>query len=746
MRRYSRRFLVTTLLASTLLATMFVFPLPQNEPIRATIGGATVLYFASYWEGVIYSYNVSSGQLDSIFQGVYKSIGSFSLSGKEAEKIYIIFGNDRSIFLYSSGSLQEIYKHETWVRWVRILRSDQGIEEIFFSEAYGAGKDGKIYRLVNGNAELYMEVPLEKVGFWAGGFDIAPDGTTYLTSGNRVPSTIFEVKGGVYTELASFPFPLMAPRYVEDVSLNIEGSRIIVNRGLLISGHNKIYLFDLHTRKIYIIYENQGIERIDDAALELGEAITAPSRPVSASLTKGATLYILTFIEKTIYSINISENELKPVFAPDIPVTSFDVAGKSGEKIYFVFANDPTIYMYSRGNVTQIYRHRTYVRFVRETGGKLFFSESQSLCSGMVYIWMLDDRGLSEYARIPISELGCWLGGFDVAPDGTVYIVVFEIKGNKPAPPYSIYELKNGVYRKVAEYDSMFIAPRYVEDINLVIGESNLRVEKGLLLAGYLDAHVYLYDLSSRHLYLVYSPTRPAVIIDTDINVPVPIYLVPKSNLIVGVPRYETEEGIFVSKVTSINITASNLAREIKYRIDNGEWRTYSGPFNLAGLSEGKHRISYYSVGSTGQKEKVKTVELILDSTPPQVVNFTPTGILEVDASPINVTFTFTIKDKGSGVMIVAVYLDQSSQSYRVSGNTYYVQSSLSEGNHTILINTLDRVGNGATYRYTLNIVVKKALPSLEIILLIAATLIAVLMLILRRRKAKPTSTPPPNL
>jgi len=139
----------------------------------------------------------------------------------------------------------------------------------FFSESYGAGKDGKIYKLVGGKAELYLEVPLKKVGFWAGYFELAPNNTIYLTSGNVVPSRIFKISNGTYKELAKFPFPLFGPRYVENIQLDLNGSQVIIEHGLLIAGYtyHRVYLYDLTSGKLYVVYSNPEIKRMDDVAL-----------------------------------------------------------------------------------------------------------------------------------------------------------------------------------------------------------------------------------------------------------------------------------------------------------------------------------------------------------------------------------------------------------------------------------------------------------------------------------------------
>ncbi len=95
-------------------------------------------------------------------------------------------------------------KHFTHTTYVRALALD-GDDNVYFSESSGAGADGKIYRLRQGqgnmpDAELVYVVRLADVLFWAGDFSFGRKAgggidtdEIYLSSGNMVPASIYRV-------------------------------------------------------------------------------------------------------------------------------------------------------------------------------------------------------------------------------------------------------------------------------------------------------------------------------------------------------------------------------------------------------------------------------------------------------------------------------------------------------------------------------------------------------------------------
>ncbi|MCS7103526.1 MAG: hypothetical protein NZ992_06565 [Candidatus Korarchaeum sp.] len=99
------------------------------------------------------------------------------------------------------------FEHTTYVRCVRFgpgISSDpSGVNRLYFSEAWGAGGDDMIYRIVRNTAEPFMRIKIEGIGgSWVGRFEFSPDGTLYVSNGNRVPSSIFEYRRRTFVEIA----------------------------------------------------------------------------------------------------------------------------------------------------------------------------------------------------------------------------------------------------------------------------------------------------------------------------------------------------------------------------------------------------------------------------------------------------------------------------------------------------------------------------------------------------------------
>jgi glucose/arabinose dehydrogenase len=118
------------------------------------------------------------------------------------EKLYYVNANEDKIYRSSetgTGWTREevVYDHDTYVRDLAFDLDQDGDLVLYFSEATGAGADGKIYRIEDDAPVLYRTIALSDVGgSWAGDFAFGEDGTLYLSSGNRVPASIYKVDEG----------------------------------------------------------------------------------------------------------------------------------------------------------------------------------------------------------------------------------------------------------------------------------------------------------------------------------------------------------------------------------------------------------------------------------------------------------------------------------------------------------------------------------------------------------------------
>lgn len=219
----------------------------------------------------------------------------------------------------------------------------------------------------------------------------------------------------------------------------------------------------------------------------------------------------------------------------------------------------------------------------------------------------------------------------------------------------------------------------------------------------------------------------------------------PVAAIRVGKPSHQSDEALYVSGLTGFTLSANDDTsgvKEIKYRVNEGSWNTYTTVFTLSSYSDGQHTIVYYSSDKADNNESEKTKTITLDKTPPMISNASPTGSMTLLYAPASVTFTVRVEDSGSGVKEVKLIIDGVSQgTMSRDDDTYTKTVSLSEEPHTWSVEAVDNVGNAATQSNTFTV---SSLPiwSLTIVVIvIVAILLAVLLL--RRRRLPPPPPPP---
>jgi hypothetical protein len=126
-------------------------------------------------------------------------------------RFYFCSLNDNRIFQITGKQERMVYKHNTYIRDIAL---DSG-GNLYFSEAYGGERDGRIYRLtptvnnLGSKQQFYISkkdqpinILLKTVdGFYGGDFTFDLQDNLYLTSGNRPPAFIYKIdktKGGKY--------------------------------------------------------------------------------------------------------------------------------------------------------------------------------------------------------------------------------------------------------------------------------------------------------------------------------------------------------------------------------------------------------------------------------------------------------------------------------------------------------------------------------------------------------------------
>jgi streptogramin lyase len=126
--------------------------------------------------------------------------------------VYFCDANTVAVMRLDNQQEVMVHRHTTYVR-------DVGVDSkgrVYFSEATGAGGDGTIYRIERGEAKPFYTVRLSHVdGSWAGNFALDGKDRLWLSSGNRVPASVYKVESGVPKRVYDAPEGSIAGFFIE---------------------------------------------------------------------------------------------------------------------------------------------------------------------------------------------------------------------------------------------------------------------------------------------------------------------------------------------------------------------------------------------------------------------------------------------------------------------------------------------------------------------------------------------------
>jgi len=130
--------------------------------------------------------------------------------------------------------------------------------------------------------------------------------------------------------------------------------------------------------------------------------------------------------------------------------------------------------------------------------------------------------------------------------------------------------------------------------------------------------------------------------------------------------------------LTGVNITLYNLS---------GKWFSYNETFNVT--EEGINNVEYYSIDNATNEEKIKSVEVKIDNTPPET-DCVLDGTMGNNGWYVStVTISFNATDNLSGVDITKYKIDDGSwETY--DGDIDVVDN----GEHTVYFYSIDNAGN----------------------------------------------------
>jgi cytoskeletal protein CcmA (bactofilin family) len=100
----------------------------------------------------------------------------------------------------------------------------------------------------------------------------------------------------------------------------------------------------------------------------------------------------------------------------------------------------------------------------------------------------------------------------------------------------------------------------------------------------------------------------------------------PTTAVEVSTPMYKAIDRIFVTERTKFVLTSMDGGvvpsgvKKIEYSVDDGEFREYIEPFDLFGIGEGEHVVHYRAIDNLGNTEKIKSLTVVVDNTPPYTI------------------------------------------------------------------------------------------------------------------------------
>lgn len=171
--------------------------LPATTSMRVYSSVASHIYFTDSFQttGSVYELIGSASTPIFTFSGTLSGNRLYhSAFDRRTGKLYVSNSNQFKLFAVNSatGAAGDVFTHTTYLRDVAFDPAGN----LYFSEATGAGADGKIYRLnlTSGTATVFYNVLRSSVGgFWAGDFTFAPDGHLYISTGNVIGGRVYRI-------------------------------------------------------------------------------------------------------------------------------------------------------------------------------------------------------------------------------------------------------------------------------------------------------------------------------------------------------------------------------------------------------------------------------------------------------------------------------------------------------------------------------------------------------------------------
>ena len=288
----SAAILALLLLASPTLAadaaSAQVMPVLEMKPgTMMVMERFAPIYYADGGEttGSVYYAGTATAADNIIYTRPSGRLYSFAFHPGVPEKLYYANANEFNIYLTAetgSGWSAEsvVFTHTTYVRDLAFAWDQNGNFGLYFSEATGAGGDGKIYKVDGAAATPIYTVKLADVGgSWAGDFAFDYEGNLYLSSGNRVPASIYKVATGTGAVTKIF----------DSTEGSIAGLVYRGGRLYYADWRQNIYRLDLSSMTSTLYYTNPARQWLSDVGFK-ERRDAAGSRPTAGTYARFSTM------------------------------------------------------------------------------------------------------------------------------------------------------------------------------------------------------------------------------------------------------------------------------------------------------------------------------------------------------------------------------------------------------------------------------------------------------------------------
>jgi hypothetical protein len=127
----------------------------------------------------------------------------------------------------------------------------------------------------------------------------------------------------------------------------------------------------------------------------------------------------------------------------------------------------------------------------------------------------------------------------------------------------------------------------------------------------------------------------------------------------------------------------------IKYKVDNGPEKTYTGPFSISG--DGIHTITYFAKDMVNQVEDAQTVTVMVDSGGPTAsVSFTGDTYTTSSVTWITQDTTLDVAGNDDGVGLETLYYRSNDGAWQEYQGSFV----LAEGSYVVECYGVDKLGN----------------------------------------------------